>query len=210
MSAALQLSLWEDASAADNPPEPRISAHVRRIGEFDQRFRGWQGALPEACAALFSLNRFCKHAECSWQSREEIYDLKNRLVKLLYKDGYCTAAWEHRLVLPAKICRDCGGSGDGGCCDRCDGTGEYLPAKTVRFICFRFEVGVRYTWHQPVELVRFPVTMTDAPADWQPGEREKPVPMPRRQFAAAKDLIRWVLEQSGKLRGDDKAQGFEE
>lgn len=44
--------------------------------------------------------------------------------------------------------------------------------------------------------MKFPVAMTEPPADWQPSEREKPVPMPRRQFAAAKDLIRWVLDQA--------------
>jgi hypothetical protein len=130
MSAALQLSLW-DVRAADDQPSPvrRVSAHLRRIAEFDRGYSGWRAAVPEASAGLFSLNRFCKHDACSWQYREEIYELKNRFVQLLYQAGYCTAAWEHRMVLAAKVCRACGGTGDDGLCDRCDVRASTCPRR---------------------------------------------------------------------------------
>ena len=81
-------------------------------------------------------------------------------------------------------------------CDRCDGTGDYLPEKRLKFYCFKISVGRSYTWHQPSNLVTFPVTTTQEPADWNGVERDKPLGMPRSKLAEAKDLVRWVIEQS--------------
>lgn len=179
---------------------PRSEAQRLRLAEFERRYGAdWRLAVPEACRGLFNLNRFAKHSTCGWQQQADIYNLKDGFLKLLCGNGYCEAAWKHRLELPAKACRDCGGGGDGGCCDRCDGTGEYLPAKTVWFAALRFTVVVEgessdtYIWHQPLEQVKFEVRFTETPADWKPGEREKPVYMNLRERAAAKDLLRWVL-----------------
>lgn len=150
----------------------------------------WRAALEDACAGMFELNRFAKHAECLW--RDEIYGWKDGLVELLYREGLCTACWEHLLVQPAKICWDCGGAG----CGRCDGTGEYLPARTLRFFAFRFTVGARtFCWHQPEHLVRFEAQTTEPAAEWS-GAEEKPVRMTRRQLAAALELVRWVVESA--------------
>jgi hypothetical protein len=172
----------------------RLAPERRRSG-FEGRYQMWRGALPDACRFMHSLNRYAKHQACSVTQRDEIYGLKNGLVELLYRAGYCTACWIHEQVLPAKVCFECGGSGDGGACDRCDGSGHYLPAKTLRFYVFRFALGRGYTWHQPDRLVKFPVETTREPEEWAGVEREKPIALNRSQFAAAKDLVRWVIEK---------------
>ena len=147
---------------------------------------------------MHNLNRYAKHRTCSRANQTEIYDLKNRFVELLYTRGCCTACWIHVLVLPAKRCNACYGSGDDGECDRCGGSGIYLSEKRLRFYVFKIQVGGQrlYCWHQPDHLVKFPVTTTREPAEWSGVERDKPLGMPRSKLAAAKALIGWVLEKS--------------
>ena len=161
------------------------------------QYPDWRAALADACAGMFELNRWAKHAECAGDQREEIYRFKDGLVELLYREGLCAACWEHMLLQPAKVCWDCDGAG----CRRCDYSGEYLPARTLRFYCFRFVVGERtFVWHQPDRLVRFAVQTTEAPAEWQGVGEEKPVRMTRRQLVAALELVRWVVESAGAGR----------
>lgn len=176
--------------------EARLARPVRRMEAFNRKYATWRAAVPDACHACHSLNRYAKHGTCSESNKNEIYGLKNKFVELIYTQGYCTACWIHTLVLPPKKCRACGGWGDGGACYRCDGTGNYLPEKRLKFYCFKISVGRSYTWHQPDRLVTFPVVTTAEPAEWSGVERDKPLGMPRSQLAAAKDLVRWVIEQA--------------
>lgn len=172
----------------------RLEAPARWRSEFAHRYQTWRGALPDACHYLHSLNRYAKHRECSTMQRAEVYDLKNRMVETLYRTGYCSACWIHEQILPKKQCRECFGSGDEGNCDRCDGSGEYLPAKTIHFYVFRFAIGRGYTWHQPDRLVKFPVVTTREPEQWGGIDREKPLLVNKAKFAVAKELLRWVIE----------------
>lgn len=191
----------------------RAAAPERRRNELDRKYSSWRAALPEACVGLHSANRYAKHNTCSAEHRAEIYRLKNAFVELLYKCGYCTACFEHVLVLPAKLCRDCGGQSgtpewrrptrredgwgcDDGYCERCDNTGIYLSEKRLTFYCFKVAIGRGYLWHQPDSLVNWPVVTTQPPADWTPGDREKPLLVSRAHFAEVKDLLRWVLEKA--------------
>ena len=177
----------------------RAAAPVARMQAYSRRYPTWRAALSDACHGLHSANRYTKHQTCSADNRTEIYALKNAFVELLYISGYCTSCHEHILVLPPKKCRDCGGTGDGydGYCDRCGGTGNYLSEKRLRFYVFAFQVGgLRYCWHQPDRLVTFPVVTTEPPKEFDGVEREKPFGMSRSSLAAAKDLLRWVLQKA--------------
>ena len=88
---------------------------------------------------------------------DQIYELKNELVKYLYQHGFCT---ELKLHSQKRMCRSCDGTGDyyGQECDRCDGSGVYA---VTPLYAFRFEIeGKRYAWHQLRRLVDFPVALT--------------------------------------------------
>jgi hypothetical protein len=170
----------------------------RRRAEFSHRYMTYRQAIPAACHGLLSLNRYAKHRTCSGRHREEIYRLKNAWIEFLYGEGVCTAAWVHIQTLPAKKCRACGGSGDEGECDRCDGTGNYLPEKQIRFWVFQFKAGGQtYTWHQPEDLVKWQVTATSESASFDGVEHDKPLEISRSRLAEVKDLIRWVMERHG-------------
>lgn len=195
--AAMLLPAYLEAQARK---ETRLAAPERKRAAFQRKFQTWRVALPDACHGLHSLNRLCKHASCSTANKSEIYDIKNRMVELLYRTGYCTACWQHILVLPPKPCWDCGGGRpvDDDYCDKCGGTGIYLHEKRLTFYCFRFQIGRGYCWHQPDSLVTFPVTTTAPPAGWTGVEREKPLEMPVSALATAKELLRWVLDRANE------------
>ena len=141
----------------------RAMAPAVRKEAFSDRYGTWRAAVADAAHGMHSINRYAKHQTCSAANKLEIYALKNAFVQLLYETGYCSACWEHILVLPPKKCRECGGQ-ETDWCDRCGGTGNYLSEKRLRFFCFRFNVGRGYTWHQPDNLVQFPVVTTAEPA----------------------------------------------
>jgi hypothetical protein len=191
--------------------QSRAAAPLARLAGYSKHYQNWRAAAPDACHALHSANRYAKHGTCSEANKAEIYALKNAFVQLLYESGFCSACWEHVLVLPPKKCRACGGSGnyydERGGCDRCGGSGDYLPEKRLKFYVFKFAVGRGYTWHQPAALVTFPIQPTALPAEWSGVERDRPLGMPRSQLAAAKDLIRWVL---AKAKEPEKTFTFSE
>jgi len=84
-------------------------------------------------------------------------------------------------------------SGD---CSRCCGTGWYREAGKLEFIVFRFRIADQvYCWHQPRELVKWPVELTDEAEAWQTEQEEKPLNMNQRKFADAKALVRFVIEK---------------
>lgn len=193
VNAAMESEAFQESQARR---KRRAAIPEERMAGYSAHYPSWRAAITDVCHSMHSLNRYCKHGACSAENRTVIYDLKNQLVQLLYEREYCSACWEHILVLPPKKCRACYGSGDSGGCFRCDGTGNYLPEKRLRFYCFRFNVGRGYTWHQPDSLVKFPVQTTAPPAEWSGIEREKTLGIPRSKLAAAKDLIRWCLEKA--------------
>ncbi|MBT3375636.1 MAG: hypothetical protein HN406_08575 [Lentisphaerae bacterium] len=163
---------------------------------FLKRFGTPQAALPHACKAMFSLNRYCKHRSCQSSNRDEIYDLKNSLVKLLYTSGFATDVTRHVQHYPEQECWGCEGSGHhwrGGECWRCDGSGIWREAGSHTFICFRFHIdGERFTWHQPDHLVDFPFDVTGEPSG-MPSIDIKPLEIPSHKLTEARKLVRWVL-----------------
>jgi len=101
---------------------------------------------------------------------DEIYELKNELIKYLYQHGY---SYEVKLHSQKRICHSCDGTGvywTGEDCWKCDGTGVFA---VTQLYAFRFDIaGKRYAWHQLRKLVDYPVTLTDA----EPGPFVEPTP----------------------------------
>lgn len=101
---------------------------------------------------------------------DQIYELKNVLIKYLYQHGYCV---EVKLHFQKRVCHACGGDGiywNGEECWKCDGTGIFA---VTQLYAFRFDIhGKRYAWHQLRKLVDYPITLTDA----QPGPFVEPTP----------------------------------
>lgn len=101
---------------------------------------------------------------------DEIYELKNELIKYLYQHGYCV---EVKLHTQKRICHSCGGDGiywTGQECWKCDGTGVFA---VTHLYAFRFDIaGRRYAWHQLRKLVDYPITLTEA----EPGLFVEPTP----------------------------------
>jgi hypothetical protein len=139
---------------------------LKHHAKYAAKYGSWQKALPAACDYLFELNRHTKsfgyRLARMMDKPDDIYDLKNQMVELVYKGGYSTDCYLHnKTELPAKSCWSCGESGQrtdsffGSTeqCQRCYGTGIYLGPKTLTFVCFRFLVGEKnYCWHQPDNL----------------------------------------------------------
>ena len=164
---------------------------------FNQKLGHWKIAIPAACEYLFNLNRYTKHPSCTHKHKERIYQLKNELIEMLYKEGYSETVYLHRKLLPAKMCYTCDGSGidewDGRDCCNCGGTGEYLPEKLLQWYVFRFSVGAKYyTWHQPKELITCPVQLTEFESEINE-TIIKPVLLKKSKFSEAKALIEWVV-----------------
>lgn len=179
----------------------RKLASVRRQESIPTQYPSWRDALPDACAGLFSLNRYAKHGTCSPLHKAEIYRLKNELIEVLYRDGCCSASWIHKLEQQEQLCRECDG---GDFCNHCDGSGVWKPARTLEFWCFRFEVEKKtYCWHQPKASVQFQPIESVPPQEWEGLAGEKPIILPRRKFALAKELLRWVIDRAATEGEED-------
>jgi hypothetical protein len=203
--------------------EGRDTAPARREAAMAKRYQDYRQAIPKAAEALFSLNRYAKHRSCTRDHREEIYDLKNDFIRVLCEIGIPYVARQHTIPQEGKKCWGCNGTGkpkpsdrwyehpDNDCdlddfldglndmdaCGRCGGSGWYQQPGTRVFIAFRFTIGDQtYSWHQPGELVTWPVIHTGGESsDWLPDGPEKPVELPSRKFAEAKALIAFVIDR---------------
>ena len=130
-------------------------------------------AIPEALDSLRRLNRYIYGLPSRSTQKIRIYSHKNKLVELIYRLGLVQRIEIHEQVLPEKKCfcvtgkcQGCGGSGGcygtcyrcggTGVCSKCSGTGVYLPEKRVQHHCFYIVGG--YSFHQPSELVTWPIT----------------------------------------------------
>lgn len=159
--------------------------HLTRVRRFEAELRTEEQMLGAACEAMYSLNRAAKAWHLSRAQRDEIYGLKDRLVRVLYERGRCGECVRH---LVERECWNCWGEG----CWRCL-NGVYT---THYFVCFRFEVGgKRYSWHQPERQVEFAFETT-APAETWDGQirNEDPIPLAKRRMWEAKSLVWWVVE----------------
>lgn len=114
-------------------------------------------SLSQAAEWMYRMNVFARNAG-RHTITEQIYDLKDELIKYLYQHDYAVEVIRH---IQNRECRTCGGSGQywtGADCFRCHGTGTF---STTALIAFRFVIeGRRYGWHQLEKLIDYPVTLT--------------------------------------------------
>lgn len=159
------------------------------IKALPQKYPDSEHALRDAASALFDLNRYCKSDACNRNEREEIYSIKNAFVRLLYRMGYCTAAYRHEQNRDQVECRSCEGAG----CQRCEFTGNYRDHRVIYYYIFTFNIhGTYYSWHQPEDSVDFDVTLT---------KNDSPMPIIARkeygEWGVIPDhgiaLIKWVI-----------------
>jgi hypothetical protein len=209
LANSLEIQARLAKKASQNSASARRARRRAREARLRRRYPAWRDALVPACQAMFSLNRHAKHNKC--RSSEEIYQLKNELITLLYEHGYCIECRVHVAHLPEQQCRACKGTGEWndsdwdtdevtcvGVCDRCGGSGIYRSAKTLRFVAFRFEVdGQTYAWHQPDYLVTFSYQVTAAPEAGGLAD-EKPVEMTAKKMSEGKSIIRFVLVEASR------------
>lgn len=115
------------------------------------------GSLNEAAEWMYKLNVLAR-AQGRHPITDEIYRLKNALIKHLYQCGYAT---EVSLHYQKRVCYSCDGTGEfwtGEECRKCDGTGVFAVTKLYGF---RFCIdGRSYAWHQLAKLIDYPVTVT--------------------------------------------------
>lgn len=146
-----------------------------------------QPFLVTAAEAMWRLNRYARRVGSRWHSKP-VYDLKNRFVRMLYEYGFCHAVTEVRQIFP------CWGFGEQGCrgagCLKCGGTGIY---RTVILYCFTFVVGGRrFVWHQPRDLVTWPVRVTDV--DDEPYQSNENVVRRRDKKSIGRDIVTvWLV-----------------
>lgn len=133
--------------------------------------RGWKifarglwashfGSLLVAAEWMYRLNVFARSVGGRHPIIDQIYGLKNALIKYFYQHGY---AREVKLHLQKRLCHACDGTGmswSGNDCWKCDGTGVFA---VVRLYAFRFRInGHSFAWHQLEKLIDYPVQLTEA------------------------------------------------
>ena len=158
--------------------------------DFTRRYPTRRAAYLQACEACFELNKYAKHATCSRAHQTLIYDLKTRFVAKLWREGFCTGAIQAETPRHQHTCWECDGEG----CYRCNMTGIFRESGGKPFWALRFVVdGKTFAWHQPARLCPW----ASAFGDEQPHAvlaEERPVALAARNFAQAKALLAWVLE----------------
>jgi len=215
---------WGSLNNLKNRKQKRQVSRQKRFNKFSIVYKNPLEAIPDACFALFNLNRYAKHHTCSPKHKDEIYNLKHKFIKFLYLQGYAIECYEHSLKETTKECWRCEGTGhtyydpyddeydeeyyyEDDCyedesnikndtCHKCGGTGRYIiPDEYLHFICFRFFFNEKYyTWHIPKAQIDFEVTYTNNVQEWEHEKDVKPIQLKRNKFAGAKDLIRWILK----------------
>lgn len=193
-------------------------AKVRAIREsLADRYPDWRKALRPAAEALFHFNRFTKHEACSRLRRRELYDLKDKFLRLLYNLGLCQEASLHAVEGSEIDCDLCDGAGRDWrdlACPRCDGKGVLIPEGALEYVLFCFLVeGQWFEWHAPRKGVKWSFTPTepgDRRRDWKPRAGEKPVGLEAEtDFLEAEAHLKFVLhayddEQTEKHKEDRK------
>lgn len=171
---------------------------IKRYAALTAKYPRWTDAAPDACEAMFELNRYAKHKAC--KNSDEIYWAKDDFIRLLYLTGYATECVEHSTTYPPRDCFGCDGTGMhyNDICYRCDGTGEYGDPMTKWFLCFTFAFGEKvYRFHQKKEDVGFPYTLTSPEAtDINFANAEKKVTLDSKQRKAALQLVEWIARKA--------------
>lgn len=189
---------------------------IRR--QLDARYPEWRQSLRPAADALFSFNRYSKWGSCSRLRRRELYDLKDRFIRLLYELGLCQEASLHAVAGVEAECDLCDGAGrdwrDANC-TRCGGEGVLRSDEPLAYVLFCFLVdGQWYEWHSPRKAIQWEFRVTEHSArtrDWRPKSGEKPLLVESEgEFLEAEAHLKFVLhkydDEKAKARQEEQKQ----
>lgn len=192
----------------------QVRAIRHRLAE---RYPDWRQALRPAAEALFNFNRLTKYGSCSRLRRRELYDLKDKVLRLLYGLGLCQQASLHAVEgeeIDCDVCEGAGRDWQDVACRRCAGKGVLVPEGALEYVLFCFQIdGQWFEWHAPRKAVRWPFTPTETPErprTWKPKAGEKPVMLTSAvDFLEAEAHLKFVLrrfdeEQEVKKREERK------
>lgn len=147
-----------------------------------------RGSLAVAAESMWALNTFARQSEDK-ELKRWIYALKNNLVQVLYQRGYCvhlTRSFQRQ---------ECWGTRNYGCgphCPKCGGTGIFRENELYTFY---FQIGGRrYSWHQPGDLVNWPVQLTDRQVDEYKPPPERTVKLTNRSILGHSFIVWWALK----------------
>jgi hypothetical protein len=192
------------------------------------RYPEWRAALRPAADALFNFNRYSKWAGCSRLRRRELYDLKDKVIRIFYGLGLAREVLVHTAAGLDEDCPACEGTGKdwhGQDCPTCAGRGQVRSEEPREFLHFCFHIdGAWYNWHQPRKAVQWPVEitppLTGAPErpEWRPGSpegAEKRVYLTSDEaFLEAEAHLRFVLkkheEEQELQRQEERRRRWEE
>jgi hypothetical protein len=172
---------------------------------FTARHGNALAALGPAAEALFSLNRYTRHACCAEGHRAEILELKSQFIALLCRLEKIDRVVRFSLTRPGKGCWGCEGDDghQGTGCGRCEFTGWHRDPRIDRLLSFHFTIdGVHYAWMQPERLVAFEVKVDEEQTELH-GQRETALSMGRARFSEAKALLRWVIAEHAAAPAED-------
>ena len=198
-----RLRTTEEYTAILAAPPPKRLDWDAKVAE---KYGSPEAAIPDAARALFSLNMYTRHDKCGPSNREEIRSLKAAFVTALYKAEKFTDRVEALVrKLPEKECYGCEATGTtewGEDCDRCRGTGIYLPAKEVRSYAFHFSIaGEHYCWVEPDFAIGFVPKVEETRAATPPRELDTAIDLPTGTFVEAKALIRFATRYVAPMDG---------
>lgn len=186
--------LYRREDAAPMPPK-REARTKDYTTVFEKRYPSRRAAYLDASTALFELNRYAKHDQCSQSHKDTIYALKDRWIAMLYQQDFCIEAIKINTPLKIGVCFRCDGDGFddfGEHCWKCGGSGNYRSGGR-EFWALRFLVdNQQFAWHQPGTL-KFKVNEVSKKEEREVIAEEMPVSLSPRKFAEAKALIAWCL-----------------
>ena len=153
--------------------------------------------LLRVCQAMYRLNRRARGSD----DKQAIYRYKGLLIRWLYEHGHCEEVRRQDQILPCwhtweynneleDVCRKCGNSD------------IYKRIPMYRFV-FRVEsrfvlytASQRFVWHQPADMVDWPVQETGEPlSDWEGVSRQ----FDGQVSPAGLWAVRWFLVLHGLL-----------
>jgi hypothetical protein len=178
------------------------------LADLERRYPEWRTALQAAADALFNFNRYSKWSSCTCLRRRELYDLKDRVLRIFHELGLTHEVRLHRVAGQETECQSCEGVGKdwrGQSCGGCSGSGLVRAAQELEYLHFCFRIGDEwYNWHLPrraahwLEQVQFTETASERQETWKPRGAEKPVPLSAEEFLDAEAVVRFVLHKYGE------------
>lgn len=154
-----------------------------------------------AAEACFYLN----HTAKAHVSTRETYALKNKLVRVLYEAGYCVKVTQTEQKLECWHTRAYW-DGEDMYCEKCRNTGVY---RSIDLFFFVFNIGGQiYQWHQPRELVTWPIELGGEAASYE-GREYANIVVDNEKILHCQALVYcWLLERGVKKEDLPRVPGF--